>query len=86
MSEDDANFVHHRVEAVGAIMAGFDKVSHCYERLRCLDWEYNRYTMVSACTMEKCERIAHEISRATDISDYKILFSEKEFKKADVRI
>lgn len=67
-------------------MAGFDEVSHCYERLRCLDWEYNMYTMVSTHTREECERIAHEISRATDISDYKILFSEKEFKKADVRI
>lgn len=80
------NVPDHRVEEVGAIMAGFDEVSHCYERLRSPDWEYNLYAMVHARTREECERIAHEISLATGISDYTILFSEKEFKKTGVRI
>lgn len=80
------NVPDHRVEEIGAMMAGFDEVSHCYERLRYPDWKYNLYTMIHAYTREECERIADEISRATGISDYMILFSEKEFKKTGVRI
>ena len=80
------NVPENRTEEVGAIMAGFGEVSHCYERARSPDWDYNLYTMVHARTKEECERIAHEISRATNISDYMLLFSEKEFKKTGVRI
>jgi len=80
------NVPDKRTEEVGAIMAGFGEVSHCYERARYPDWDYNLYTMVHASTREECERIAHEISRATGISDYMLLFSEKEFKKTGVRI
>jgi len=58
------NVPDDRVEEVGAVMAGFGEVTHCYE----------------------CERTAHDISRATGISDYMLLFSEREFKKTGVRI
>jgi DNA-binding Lrp family transcriptional regulator len=67
-------------------MAGFGEVSHCYERVRYPEWDYNLYAMIHARTREECERTAHDISRATGISDYMILFSEKEFKKTGVRI
>ena len=80
------NVPEDRVEEVGAIMAGFNEVSHCYERPKHPDWTANLYTMIHARTREECERIAHEISRATRISDYRILFSVKEFKKTGVRI
>ena len=80
------NVPDERIESVGGTMAGFDEVSHCYERARCPEWDYNMYTMVHARTKEECEHIAQEISRATGISDYTILFSEKEFKKTGVRI
>ena len=80
------NVPDERIEEVGTIMAGFGEVSHCYERARCPDWDYNLYTMVHARTKEECEQIAHKISQATGISDYMILFSEKEFKKTGVRI
>jgi hypothetical protein len=35
---------------------------------------------------EECEKIAKEISLATGIKDYSILFSEREFKKTGVRL
>jgi DNA-binding Lrp family transcriptional regulator len=75
-----------RVEEVGAIMAGFPEVTHCYERPRYPDWDYNMYTMIHSYTREECERVAKQISRATGIKDYAILFSEREFKKTGVRI
>ena len=80
------NVPDERVEEVGAIMAGFPEVTHCYERPRYPDWKYNLFTMIHAYTREECEKIAREISAATGIKDYSILFSEREFKKTGVRL
>ena len=75
-----------RVEEVGALMAGFDEVTHCYERPRYPGWKYNLFTMIHSYSREECEKVAKEISLATGIRDYSILFSEKEFKKTGVRL
>ncbi len=80
------NVPEERVEEVGAIMAGFPEVTHCYERPCYKDWKYNLFTMIHAYSREECEKIAKEISIATGIKDYAILFSEKEFKKTGVRL
>ncbi len=80
------NVPDERVEEVGAIMAGFPEVTHCYERPRYPDWKYNLFTMIHAYKREECEKIAKEISIATGIRDYGILFSEREFKKTGVRL
>jgi DNA-binding Lrp family transcriptional regulator len=80
------NVPDEKVEEVGAIMAGFPEVTHCYERPRYPDWNYNLFTMVHAYSREECENIAKEISHATGIKEYSILFSEKEFKKTGVRL
>ncbi len=80
------NVPDEKVEEVGALMAGFPEVTHCYERPRFPDWKYNLFTMIHAYTREECEKIAKEISIATGIRDYSILFSEKEFKKTGVRL
>ncbi len=80
------NVPDERVEEVGKIMAGFSEVTHCYERPRYPDWPYNLFTMVHSYTEEDCIRTAEDISKATGIEDYKLLFSEKEFKKTGIRI
>ncbi len=80
------NVPEEKVEEVGAIMAGFPEVTHCYERPRYPDWKYNLFTMIHAYSRDDCEKIAKEISLATGIKDYSILFSEKEFKKTGVRL
>lgn len=74
------------VEEVGAVMAGFTEVTHCYERPRYPDWPYNLFTMVHSYTRDDCERVAKEISIATGISDYNLLYSVREFKKTGVRL
>jgi DNA-binding Lrp family transcriptional regulator len=80
------NVPDERIEEVGAIMAGFSQVTHCYERPRYPDWKYNLFTMIHAYSRQECERTAREISLATGIKDYSILFSEIEFKKTGVRL
>jgi DNA-binding Lrp family transcriptional regulator len=80
------NVPDDKVEEVGAIMAGFAEVTHCYERPRYPGWKYNLFTMIHAYSREECEKVAKEISIATGIRDYSILFSEKEFKKTGVRL
>jgi len=80
------NVPDEKVEEIGAIMAGFPEVTHCYERPRYPDWKYNLFTMIHAYSREECEKIAKEISLASGIKDYSILFSEREFKKTGVRL
>lgn len=80
------NVPDERVEEVGAVMSGFSEVTHCYERPRYPDWPYNLFAMVHSYTKKDCENVAEEISRATGITDYKLLFSEREFKKTGVRL
>ena len=80
------NVPDEKVETVGAIMAGFPEVTHCYERPRFPDWRFNLFTMIHAYSRDECEKIAREISIATGIKDYSILFSEREFKKTGVRL
>lgn len=74
------------VEGVGEIFASFDAVTHCYERASVPDWSYNLYTMVHSKSREECIKTARELATASGINDYKILFSEREYKKTSARI
>ncbi|WP_406659761.1 siroheme decarboxylase subunit beta [Methanolobus sp. ZRKC3] len=80
------NVPDERVDEVGSIMANFSEVTHCYERPRRPEWNYNLFTMVHSYTRDDCEEVAAKISKATGINDYKLLFSEREFKKTGVRL
>lgn len=80
------NVPDEQIEEVGAIMAEFPEVTHCYERPRYPDWPYNLFTMVHSYTPEDCEKVAVRISDATGIKDYTLIFSEREFKKTGVRL
>ncbi len=75
-----------RVVATGELFAAADEVTHCYERMTAIDWPYNLYTMVHSRSREDCLRIADQLSRQSGISDYIILFSEREYKKISARI
>ena len=70
---------------VGNIMARSAQVSHCYERPTFPDWEYTHFTMIHATSKQKCEEAAKQISEATGIADYMLLYSTREYKKTRVR-
>jgi len=75
-----------RVDEVGKIMAGFEEVTHCYERPTYPDWQHNVFTMIHGYTDAECEGVIQAIKEKTGLTDYVILYSEKEFKKVGVRI
>ena len=74
-----------RAEQVGTEMARSRWVTHCYERPTFPEFQYSHYTMIHATTQEQCEEVAGEISDATGIADYKLLYSTREYKKTRVR-
>ncbi|MBT3941958.1 MAG: Lrp/AsnC family transcriptional regulator [Chloroflexi bacterium] len=79
------NVPEERSEEVGNIMAQSRSVTHCYERPRFPDWKYSHFTMLHATSQEGCEELAKEISDATGITDYQLLYSSREYKKTRVR-
>ena len=70
---------------VGAKLAAFDAVSHCYLRQRYEDWPYNLYTMVHARSVPEAERTLEAMRQATGVSDCQLLWTVREFKKARLR-
>jgi len=72
-------------ERVGSIMASFKEVTHCYERPAFEGWPFNLFTMIHGQTREECLEIAGRISAATGITDYRLLFSSREFKKTSMQ-
>lgn len=74
------------VERAGLLFATVDEVTHCYERAKAEDWPYNLYTMVHSKSRDDCLRIADQLSQMSGIGEYKVLFSEFEYKKTSARI
>jgi len=79
------NVPQDRSVEVGNIMAQSKWVTHCYERPTFDDWHYSHFTMIHATSDEKCVEVAGEISEATKIDDYMLLYSTREYKKTRVR-
>jgi len=74
-----------KIDETGMKLAEFPQVSHCYRRPVYPDWPYNLFSMVHARTEEACQKIAVEMSKRIGITDYRILFSSREFKKERVK-
>jgi len=73
------------VDKAGKVIASFAQVSHCYQRKKSPDWNYNLYTMIHAKTKGECLAIARDISKKIACGDYRVLFSSKEYKKTPVK-
>lgn len=77
----------HRVSEVGRLFAGFDAVSHCYERNTYPSWPYNLYTMIHCRTREECFSVAERLAAAAGVGveDFELLFTKRELKKDRMR-
>lgn len=73
------------VERVGILMTECAEVSHCYERPRLPDWPYNLFAMIHGHSEDECRAVAARIAAATNINDYDVLFSKREFKKTSMQ-
>jgi DNA-binding Lrp family transcriptional regulator len=74
-----------RSDEVGLKMAESPWVTHCYQRPTFPDWPYSHFAMIHATTEGQCEEVAKELSEATGIDDYMLLYSTREYKKTRVR-
>lgn len=79
------NVPEERSAEVGITMAQHPAVTHCYERPRYDDWRFSHFTMVHAVTRGECEEIAKKIADETELKDYQLLYSHREYKKTRVR-
>lgn len=73
-----------RVDSVGEKMAQNQEVSHCYRRNAHEKWPYNLYTMIHASDRKTCHDLARQLSGQTGVTDYTLLFSDRELKKTSM--
>lgn len=74
------------LQKAGELLGSDEDVTHCYERASCVDWPYNLYTMVHSRSRDECLETARRLSRISGIAEYRVLFSEREYKKTSARI
>jgi DNA-binding Lrp family transcriptional regulator len=70
-----------RVVEVGARMAAFRGISHCYQRPTYEDWPYSVFTMAHGRSKEECDAILDAIAAETGVTERATLYSSTEFKK-----
>jgi siroheme decarboxylase len=72
------------IDEVGRYVASFRGVSHCYQRPTYPNWPYNLFSMTHGRTKDECEAVLAAISRETGLTDFRVLYSTKEYKKTRV--
>lgn len=70
----------HLAEKTGSIFASFSFISHCYQREPAFLGKYNIFTMIHAGG-RSISSLIKEMVTASEINEYLILKSVKEFKK-----
>ena len=70
-----------RILDVGARMAAFRGISHCYQRPTYPDWPYSVFTMAHGRSKDECDAILDAIEAETGIAERATLYSSTEFKK-----
>ncbi len=70
-----------RVVEIGQVFAGFEEVSHAYQRQTHEYWPYNLYTMVHGKDTQEVQKVVKHMSQVCGVASYRILVTEKELKK-----
>lgn len=74
----------NQADRVGKILAGFDRVSHCYLRHVPPEFAYNLFAMVHARDEGELTHLIKEMANATGVDDYSVFRSIKEYKKVSM--
>lgn len=72
------------IKETGETLGSFPQVSHCYQRPAYPDWPYTVFSMIHCRTRREAAKVASTIQSHIHIPEYRILFSEREFKKSRV--
>ncbi len=70
-----------KLDQAGEAAAARPEISHAYARKTAPDWPYNFYTMIHARSREGAEAVAKELAASIGATDYKPLFTLREFTK-----
>ncbi len=73
-----ANVPEDIIDKIGKKIAAFDEITHCYYRV---GWDYNLFFMIHSASKEKVIKRASEILENLGLTNYKHMFSTREFKK-----
>jgi DNA-binding Lrp family transcriptional regulator len=73
------------IDDFGYQLAGYAAVSHCYRRPTYPDWPYALFGMIHATSKERVEEAVADIRDRTGLTDHRLLYSTKEYKKIRVR-
>ena len=71
-----------RVGAVSEKMSACKYISHVYLRKPHEKWPYNLYTVFHSQTREACLALVEEMAQSIGITEYQVLFSRKNWKRA----
>jgi len=71
-----------RIREAGEILARSQHVTHCYERPSFAAFPYNLYAMIHAKSREEAIRIFEQLGVDAGLSDGRMLWSVREFKKS----
>lgn len=74
-----------KADPAGEIMAGMKEISHCYLREVTADFNFQLFSMVHARDEQELENTIRRIAELTDLHDYAVLRSVREFKKVSMR-
>ena len=74
-----------KADPAGEIMAGMKEISHCYLREVPADFDFQLFSMVHARDEQELENVINRIAELTDLHDYAVLRSVREFKKVSMR-
>lgn len=74
-----------KLDDIAKIMIANAAVSHCYDRTPAPNWNYNLYTMIHAKNREECDKIIANLANSTGITDFKVLYTKKEWKKTGMK-
>lgn len=74
-----------KLDDIAQVMSSHAAVSHCYDRTPAPNWDYNLYTMIHAKTRDECENIISELAALAGVTDYKVLYTKREWKKTGMK-
>ncbi len=77
-----------QVQAVGHCLGGYDFVTLCYRRRRCLpQWPYNLYCMIHGSDRDQVYAYIAQLERECGLADlpHDVLFSRRRFKQNGAR-
>ena len=73
-----------RIEEVGQLLGECPDVTHCYERIPFGGKGGSLFTMVHASSEQGCLDTVQRMSEKVGVTEYEILFSERELKKVSM--